>query len=113
MNKLNSKSFLSPFHLNTCSLSKTFEDLEYLLESTNFNFDVIAISETKKAKNKAIINNIDLTNNSYKHCPTETLAGGTVLYIRNNLLYKSQNDLNIYKSAELESTFIEIVHHKK
>ena len=113
LNKLINKSSLSLFHLNTCSLSKNFEDLEYLLDSTNLNFDVIAISETRITKNKAQINHIDLTNYSYEHCPTESSAGGTLLYIRNHLLYKTRNDLNIYKSAELESTFIEIINHKK
>ena len=81
LNKLNDKSSLSLFHLNTCSLSKNFEDLEYLLDSTNFNFDVIAISETKITKNKVPINHIDLTNYSNEHCPTESSAGGTLLYI--------------------------------
>ena len=28
-------------------------------------------------------------------------------------LYKTRNDLNIFKSAELESTFIEIINHEK
>ena len=55
-------------------------------------------------KNKAPISNINLTNFSYEHCPTESSTGGTLLYIRNNLSYKTRNDLNIYKSAELEST---------
>ena len=44
---------LSFFHLNTCSVSKNFEDLEYFLDSTNFNFDIIAISETRITKRKA------------------------------------------------------------
>ena len=65
LNKLINKSSLSLFHLNTCSLSKNFEDLEYLLDSTNLNFDVIAISETRITKNKAKINHIYLTNYSY------------------------------------------------
>ena len=108
LNKLNNKSSLSLFHLNACSLSKNFEDLQYLLDSTNLNFDLIAISETRITKNKAQINHIDLTNCSYKHCPTESSAGGTLLYIRNHILYKTRNDLNIYKS-----TFIEITNHKK
>ena len=112
LNKWNKKSSFSLFHLNTCSLSKNFENREYLLDSTNFNFDVIAISETRITKNKAQINHIDLTNYSYEHCPTESSAGGSLLYIRNNLSYKTRNDLNIYKSAELESTFIEIINHK-
>ena len=31
----NRKSYLSLFHINTCSLSKNFEDFEYLLKATN------------------------------------------------------------------------------
>ena len=85
LNKLNNKTSLSPFHLNTCSLSKNFEDLEYFLDSTNLNFDVIAISETRITKSKAQINHIDLTNYSYEHCPTESSADGTLLYIRNHI----------------------------
>ena len=113
LNKLNNKSSLSLFHSNTCSLSKHFEDLKYLLDSTNLNFDVIAISETRITKNEAQINHIDLTKYSYEYCPTESSAGGTLLYIRNHLSYKTRNDLNIYKSGKLESTFIEIINHKK
>ena len=113
MNKLNKKSYLSLFHLNTCSFSKNFEDLEQLLHSTNLNFDVIAISETRITKNKAQINHIDSSNYSYEHFPTDSSAGGTLLYVRNHLSYKTRNDLNIYKTAELESTFIEIINHKK
>ena len=67
----------------------------------------------QEQKNKAQVNRMDLTNYSYEHCLTESSAGGTVLYIRNNLLYKPRNDLSIYKSAVLESTFIEIINHKK
>ena len=71
------------------------------------NFDAIAISETRITKNKAQINHIALTNYSCEHCPTESSAGGTLLYIRNHLSYKTRNDLNIYKSADLESTFLQ------
>ena len=42
----------------------------------------------------------------------EANAGGTLIYIRNHLSYKTRNDLNIYKSFELESTFIEICNTK-
>ena len=51
--KLNNKSSLSLFHLHACSCSKNFEDLENLLDSINFNLDVIAISETRIMKSKA------------------------------------------------------------
>ena len=52
-------------------------------------------------------------NHSFEFTPTETFAGGNLLYITNHLSYKCRNDLNIYKKNELESTFIEIVNPKK
>ena len=54
-----------------------------------------------------------LNHYSFEFTPTETSAGGTLLYIANHLSYKCRNDLSIYKKNELESTFIEIVNPKK
>ena len=56
---------------------------------------------------------MNLNNYSFEFTPTETSAGGTLLYIANHLSYKCHNDLNIYKKNELESTFIELVNPKK
>ena len=56
---------------------------------------------------------MNLDNYSFEFTPTETSAGGTLLYIANHLSYKCRNDLNIYKKNELESTFIEIFNPKK
>ena len=56
---------------------------------------------------------MNLNNYSFEFTPTETSAGGTLLYIANHLSYKCRNDLNIYKKNELESIFIEIVNPKK
>ena len=56
---------------------------------------------------------MNLDNYSYEFTPTETAAGGTLLYIANHLSYKYCNDLNIYKNKELKSTFIGIVNPKK
>ena len=64
-------------------------------------------------KDKSPINSINLKGYSHESCPTESAAGGTLLYISNNLSYKPRNDLCIYKSTELESTFIEILNPKK
>ena len=57
--------------------------------------------------------NINLPNYSIEYTPTESHAGGTLLYISNNIAYKPRKDLNIYKTHELESTFIEIINPKK
>ena len=56
----NKKSSLSLFHIKACSLSKNFEDLEYLLKTTNTNFDIIAISETRILKNTKIVKHINI-----------------------------------------------------
>ena len=46
----NKENSLSLFHINSCSLNKNFEELQNLLQSTNINFDVIAITETRIPK---------------------------------------------------------------
>ena len=108
--KIKSKpNSLSLFHLNACSLNKNFDDLEYLIKTTNQTFDVIAISESRIKSNMDITTNINLPNYSIEYTPTESHAGGTLLYISNNIAYKPRKDLNIYKTHELESTFIEII----
>ena len=104
---------LSLFHINACSLNKNFDDLHHLLSCTKTNFDIIAISETRITKQVSLLNNLCLNNYSFEFTPTETSAGGTLLYIANHLSYNCRNDLNIYKKNELESTFIEIVNQKK
>ena len=73
----------------------------------------MAVSETRITKNVSLLNNLNLNNYSFEFTPTETCAGGTLLYIANHLSYKCPNDLNICKKNELESTFIEIANSKK
>ena len=46
----NKEKSLSFFHINSCSLNKNFEELQNLLQSTNIQFDVIAITETRNNK---------------------------------------------------------------
>ena len=60
-----------------------------------------------------ITTNINLPNYSIEYTPTESDAGGTLLYISNNITYKPRKDLNIYKTCELESTFVEVINPKK
>ena len=105
------KRSLFLFHLNTCSLSKNINGLEHLIQSTKTVIDIIAVSESRIIKNKPI--DICVPNYSYKFCPTEANAGGTFIYIRNHLSYKTRNGLKIYKSFELESACIEIYKTKK
>ena len=95
------------------SLNKDFDNLEYLIKTTNQTYDVIAISESRIKSNMDITTNINLPNYSIEYTPTESHAGGTLLYISNNMAYKPRKDLNNYKTHELESTFIETINPKK
>ena len=104
---------LSLFHINACSLNKNFDDLEHLLKCTNKAFDIIAVTETRITKQSSLTTNINLTNYAIEFTPTESSAGGTLLYIANHLSYKPRPDLNIYKANQLESTFGEIINPKK
>ena len=104
---------MSLFHINSCFLSKNIEDLEYLLNSASIDFDVIAISETRIVKGKTLVSILNLMNYSHEFCPTESSSGGSLLYIHNHLSYKPRNDLSIYKTTELESSFIEISNPKR
>ena len=63
-------------------------------------------------KQVSLLNNLNLNNYSFEFTPTETSAGGTLLYVANHLSYKCCNDLNIYKKNELESTFIKLLTQK-
>ena len=71
--------------------------LQYLLSCTKTKFDIITISETRITRQVSLLNNLNLNNYSFEFTPTETSAGGTLLYIANHLSYKCRNDLNIYK----------------
>ena len=68
-------------------------------------FDVIGEIEIRITKKVSLLNNLNLSNYSYKFTPAET----TIAYISNHLSYNCQNDLNIYKKNALESSISKIV----
>ena len=76
---------LPPFHVNTYSLNKNFDDLQHLLSSTKNVLDIIAVSETRITKQVSLLNNLNLNNYSFEFTPIETSAGGNLLYIANHL----------------------------
>ena len=63
-------------------------------KSTNINFDVIAITETRISKNVSVTQNIVLNNYSLEHTSTESSAGGTLLYIKFAVTWKFIKKLN-------------------
>ena len=103
---------LSLFHLNISSLNKHIDNLEHLLTTSNVNFDVIGISETRITDSSSA-SKLKLNDYSQEFCPTESNAGGTAIYVKNSRPYKPRHDLNIHKPHHLESTFIELINPKK
>ena len=109
----NEHKSLALFHINTCSLNKSFDDLDHLLKCTNKVFDIVAVTETRITKQTSLTTNINLTDYAIEFTPTESSAGATLLYIASHLSYKPRPDLNIYKANQLESTFVEVIKPKK
>ena len=69
--------------------------------------------ETRITKNVSLTNNLTMNNFWFEFTPTDSSAGGTLLYIANHLPYKTCLDINICRHNELEYTFIEILNPKK
>ena len=88
------------FHLNISSLSFHIEELTTHISEHNLTFDIFGVSETKLRLNKAPLN--------FEFTATECNNGGTAIYIKKGLNYKLRKDLDIYKSKQLEATFIEV-----
>ena len=104
---------LSLFHINACSLNKSFGEFQHLRNFTKKMFDMILISKTRIKKQVSLLNNLNINSYSFESTPTQICTGGTLLYIANHLSYKCCNDLNIYDKNKLASTFIEIFNSTK
>ena len=97
------------FHKNISSLTYNFDQLHTLLSVININFDLIGVTESRLKKDKTRTTNTDIKGYTFEHTPSEASCGGSLLYIKDTLKYICRKDLQIYKPAELESTFIELL----
>ena len=97
---------LSFFHLNINSLSKNFDNFNHLINELKLEFDILGISESRILKSQSLNTNVSLQNYVIEQTPTESTAGGALLYINKRHSYKTRPDLAIYKPKKLESTVI-------
>ena len=88
-------------------------ELHTLLTTPEIQFDIIGISESSLKHNKHYTTNTDIPNYNIEHCDGEGANGGMFLYIKKDIAYKLRNDLKMYESKHLESTFIEIINQQK
>ena len=107
------KQHLNSLHLNIQSIFSHIDDLKTLLTlSKDIKFDLISLTETRLKKGDTSFTSIDINGYVSESCPTESTAGGALLYISNKINYKIRNDLKIYNKKHLESIFIEIINKK-
>ena len=115
--KFNSSKSFSIFHLNIHSIQKHIDTLKTListLESENFQFDIIAITESKLKTNCEPTVDISLENyHAPESTPSDANKGGVLLYINKIHNYKPRKDLSINESKLLETSFIEIINPKR
>ena len=106
------KDFLL-LHLNISSLSFHYEELHNFLVNMPTKPSIFGISESRLKKNNPSLINISLPGYNIEHTDTESASGGTLLYISKSLNYIIRQDLNLYKTKELEMTFIEVILPKR
>ena len=100
------ESQLSLFHLNVKSISKHYDELELYLNSLNFKFSFIGLSETWLDDNKEEF--YDLKGySSVNRYRKDKKGGGVSLHIRKDITFILRNDLD-YFDSEMETVFIEI-----
>lgn len=104
----NKCSDFSLFHINARSLQKNFDSFSTLLSSLDFNFSVIAVSETW-FNTKVNLGLYDIDNYSLVHIcrPAGKVGGGVAIYVRNEYQFVFRNDLSCI-SNNYEMLFIEI-----
>ena len=93
---------------NISSISSHINDLRNFLNLINQKDDIICISESRISTKNPQTTNIDLPGYNIEQTPTESSAGGTLIYISQSLSYKPRKDLHIYCAKELESVFIDL-----
>ena len=97
---------LSILHLNVSSISAHVNDLRNFLNLVNQKIGIICISESRISTKNPQTTNIDLPGYNIEQTPTESSAGGDLIYISQSFSYKPRKDLDIYCAKELESVFI-------
>ena len=107
----------SIFHTNICSLQFNGDNLENLLASLEFKFDIVAVTETWNPDYKVTFQPPILPGyDHYKGTTGSSLKGGCGLYISTDLKPRPRPDLNIKiktDDMEIETYWTEIIIDKQ
>ena len=89
--KVNMKSHFhnfSLFHVNIRSLTKHFDEVHLLSHSSETQFYVIGISESKQLINREFPTNVDINDYQLHSQPTKSAWGAVAMYVKNFLSIK-------------------------
>ena len=81
MSSLQFLPLLSLHSPHISSLSRNFDELNALLAQLGFDFSIIGISESRLLMHNASVFNFSIEGYSVEHTPTESAAGGALLYM--------------------------------
>ena len=101
-------------HTNICFLEGNFHKLEVLLHNLDYNFDVIALTETWRVEGNKNFAPGRLGNYSkYEGLPRSSRKGGCGFYINKAITYINRLDLDKRhkgKNSEFEAKWIEVMY---
>ena len=103
---------LSMLGLNVNGLSSKKDDVETLMETLNFKFDILGFTETHLngvSEKLATIGDYGSVTNSRK----TRKWGGVAIYIRSGLAFVRRPDIEIFDEGVFESAFIEVMNKGK
>lgn len=118
INKINREKSFGLLHTNICSLQHNFDNLQNLIYQLDYNFNVIALSETWNPRDKDHTFKIyDLEGyQRYVGIPGTTIKSGCGFYVKNNIKFITRKDLNISvfdDKNEYQCIWIEIINTKE
>ena len=84
---------------------QNFDNFNHLINKLKLEFDILGISDSRILKSQSLNTNVSLQNYVIEQTPTESTAGGALLYINKRHSYKTCPDLAIYKPKKLKINF--------
>ena len=100
-------------HTSISSLSYNIDDLASFILNCRKRPRIIGISECRIKANQQSLSSVCLQNYTYELTSPESSKLGTLIYVNQNVKYKIREDLKLYKSKEIESTFLEIIENNQ
>jgi exonuclease III len=101
----NKANQLRLFHLNTQSMTSTFN--EFLLTVKRYPFDVLTLSETWLKDNEDLLKHVSIPGFTFEYRNRESIRGGGVgAYIKESVVYKRRRDIENLQ-PELEHMWLE------